>query len=156
MKRTQFYKYFGPTALAVVLATSLFPVPNVAHSHPGTNTVEPQTDHSTSLSPGRPLLKQVHADQALPLLQSALSAFTQANNARGVAAAEDALGDLYMVQGQYKIALDHYQKAYKACDVAAGKDHTPGPRATSATSLPGSTTARPAPQPAGLVPAAFV
>ena len=146
MKRTQFYKYFGPTALAVVLATSLFPVPNVAHSHPGTNTVEPQTDPSTSLSRGRSLLKQGHADQALPLLQSALSAFTQANNARGVAAAEDALGDLYMVQGQYKIALDHYQKAYKAFGIAAGKDQTNAAAASSATSLTGSNTASAATQ----------
>src|SRR5580765_7393995 len=81
-----------------------------------------QTDPQTSLSRGRALLKQGHADQALPLLESALSGFTSANNARGIAAAQDALGDLYMIQGQYKVALEHYQKAYQSFVVASGKD----------------------------------
>jgi CHAT domain-containing protein len=55
-------------------------------------------------------------------LESALTAFTSTNNSRGVAAAQDALGDLYMIQGQYKVALDHYQKAYQSFVVASGKD----------------------------------
>jgi tetratricopeptide (TPR) repeat protein len=74
----------------------------------------PQNDPNTTLSRGRALLKQGHADQALGYLESALNLFTQSNNSRGVAAAQDALGDLYLVQGQYKVGLDHYQKAYEA------------------------------------------
>src|SRR6266850_7153538 len=73
-----------------------------------------QTDPNSALTRGRTLLKQGHADQALGYLETALSLYTQANNPRGVAAAEDGLGDLYLIQGQYKVALDHYQKAYEA------------------------------------------
>ncbi|PYS71432.1 MAG: hypothetical protein DMF73_10720, partial [Acidobacteria bacterium] len=99
----------------------------------------PQTDASASLSRGRALLKQGHADQALPLLESALNSFTQTNNARGIAAAEDALGDLYMIQGQYKVALDHFQNAYKSFVVASGKDQTGASAANNIASRAGST-----------------
>src|SRR5262249_10109172 len=85
-------------------------------------TTEPQNDGSAALSRGRSLLKQGHADQALGQLETALKLFTQANNSRGMAAAEDALGDLYMIQGQDKVALEHYRKAYDAFVVARGKD----------------------------------
>jgi CHAT domain-containing protein len=103
------------------------------------SAVAPQTDASTSLSRGRSLLKQGHADQALPLLQSALSSFTSSNDARGIAAAEDALGDLYLIQGQYKVALEHYQKAYQSFTVAAGKDQTSAAAANNVASRAGST-----------------
>src|SRR5256714_1057479 len=99
----------------------------------------PQTDPSASLSRGRALLKQGHADQALPLLESALNSFTQTNNARGIAAAEDALGDLYMIQGQYKVALDHFQNAYKSFVVASGKDQTGASAANNIAGRAGST-----------------
>src|SRR6266481_8596209 len=101
--------------------------------------VEPQSDPSTSLSRCRALLKQGHADQALPMLESALNSFTQTNNARGIAAAEDALGDLYMIQGQYKVALDHYRSAYQSFVVASGKDQTGASAANSVASRAGST-----------------
>src|SRR5262245_10203055 len=119
-------------------------------SRPVTNSsammvVAPE-DASSALSRGRTLLKQGHADQALPLLQSALTGFTQANNARGMAAAEDALGDLYLVQGQYQVALDHYQKAYKSFGVASGNDRTSAAGANSAAGLTGSNTAEAATQ----------
>lgn len=110
---------------------------------------EPQGDASSSLSRGRSFLKQGHADQALPLLRTALAGFTQANNARGIAAAEDALGDLYMVQGQYPVALEHYQNAYKSFSVASGSDRTNSASANSAASLTGSNTAGAATQAAG-------
>src|SRR5437660_2818219 len=98
-----------------------------------------QTNPSTSLSRGRSLLKQGHADQALPLLESALASFKQTNNARGIAAAEDALGDLYLIQGQYKVALDHYRSAYQSFVVASGKDQTSSAAANSVASRAGST-----------------
>jgi len=98
-----------------------------------------QTDPSTSLSRGRALLKQGHADQALPLLESALAAFTSTNNSRGIAAAQDALGDLYLVQGQYKVALDHFQKAYQSFVVASGKDQPGANVANNVAGRAGST-----------------
>lgn len=101
--------------------------------------VTPQTDPSSSLSRGRALLKQGHADQALPLLESALTAFTSTNNARGIAAAQDALGDLYMIQGQDKVALEHYQKAYQSFVVASGKDQTSANVASNVAGRAGST-----------------
>ena len=140
MKVLQFYKYFVPTALlvAVVVLSSplLFPV----GAHYGSrNEVQPQTDPNSALSRGRTLLKQGHADQALGYLETALNLFTQSNNNRGIAAAQDALGDLYMIQGQYKVALDHYQKAYEAFVAGRGKDQTGQAAANSVAGRAGST-----------------
>jgi len=74
---------------------------------------EPQTDSGQqALTQGRQLLKRGHADQALVQLQKALQLFTSANNAGGLAATHNELGDLYLRQGQYSVALDHYQKAF--------------------------------------------
>src|SRR5438132_6676148 len=101
--------------------------------------VEPQTDPNPALSRGRTLLKQGHADQALGYLETALDLFTQAKNSRGVAAAQDALGDLYLIQGQYKVAVDHYQRAYEAFVAARGKDETSQAAASSVASRAGST-----------------
>src|SRR5258708_26970694 len=101
--------------------------------------IETQYDPNSTLSRGRALLKQGHADQALGYLENALKLFTQSNNRRGIAAAEDALGDLYLIQGQYKVALDHYQKAYEAFSGAHNQEQTTGNAATSAASRAGAT-----------------
>src|SRR6266850_8003213 len=102
--------------------------------------IEPQqTDPGTALNRARTLLKQGHADQALGYLETALNLYTQTNNSRGIAASEDGLGDLYMIQGQYKVALDHYQKAYQAFVVARGKDQTDQAAANTLSSRAGST-----------------
>jgi CHAT domain-containing protein len=85
------------------------------------------------------LLKQGHADQALSYLETALNSYTQANNTRGIAAAQDAFGDLYLIQGQYKVALDHYQKAYEAFVAARGKDQTDAAAVNTVASRAGST-----------------
>jgi CHAT domain-containing protein len=87
------------------------------------------------------LLKQGHADQALGYLETALNLYTQTNNPRGIAASEDGLGDLYMIQGQYKVALDHYQKAYQAFVVGRGQDEKAQAAAGSAANLAGNNTA---------------
>lgn len=72
----------------------------------------PQTDSaSAALHEGRRLLKRGQADQALGKLQTALQLYTNAKNYGGIAAANNELGDLYLRQGQYEVALDHYQKA---------------------------------------------
>jgi len=72
-----------------------------------------------ALRQGRKLLKQGKADQALPLLETALKNFTAANAVRGQAATNDALGDLYSRQGQHRTALGHYQKAHELFQQAA-------------------------------------
>src|SRR5690349_19380863 len=72
-----------------------------------------QTDSAgAALHEGRRLLKRGHADKALIQLRNALNLYTAAKNNSGMAAAHNELGDLYMRQGQYQAALDHYQKAY--------------------------------------------
>src|SRR5262245_22188998 len=142
-----FQRKFLATAILVVLAATIafFSIGNGSV----TVAVSPQSDPSTSLSRGRALLKQGHADQALPLLESALRDFTAAKNERGIAAAEDAFGDLYMVQGQYKVALDHYQKAYQAFAAGRGSDAASQAGANTAAGLTGSSTASAATQTAG-------
>src|SRR5438445_13167609 len=122
MKAIRINKYLLTAALVIVVFFAPLLLTVDAHYSASSSLAEPQTDPSTSLSRGRSLLKQGHADQALPLLQSALSSFTQSKDARGIAAAEYALGDLYLVQGQYKVALDHYKSAYQSFTYAAGID----------------------------------
>jgi CHAT domain-containing protein len=73
----------------------------------------PQTDPGAALREGRRLLKRGKADQALGQLQTALKLYTEAKNNHGIAAASNELGDLYLRQGQYKVALDHYKRAYE-------------------------------------------
>jgi CHAT domain-containing protein/tetratricopeptide (TPR) repeat protein len=75
-----------------------------------------------ALQEGRRLLKRGQADQALGYLETALRLYTAAKSNRGVAAAHNELGDLYLRQGQYKVALDHYQSAYQAFASAHGTD----------------------------------
>ncbi|MBA2734209.1 MAG: tetratricopeptide repeat protein, partial [Acidobacteria bacterium] len=67
-----------------------------------------------ALKQGRVLLKRGKADLALVQLQNALSQFKQSGSPKGVAAANDALGDLYMRQGQYAVAVKYYQDAHSA------------------------------------------
>ncbi|HLL72345.1 MAG TPA: CHAT domain-containing protein [Pyrinomonadaceae bacterium] len=83
---------------------------------------QPQGGAATeALRKGRKLLKQGKADQALPLLQSALKSFTDSGSVRGQAATNDALGDLYARQGQHRTALAHYQKAHEGFQAASNK-----------------------------------
>src|SRR5882762_4083549 len=120
--------------------------PTSAGSVPLTLIEPQQTDPGTALSRARTLLKQGHADQALGYLETALNLYTQTNNARGIAASEDGLGDLYMIQGQYKVALDHYQKAYQAFVAGRGQDEKSQAAAGSAANLAGNSTASAATQ----------
>jgi CHAT domain-containing protein len=98
-----------------------------------------QNDPAAALTRGRTLLRQGHADQALGYFETALNLYTQTNNSRGIAATEDGFGDLYMIQGQYKVALDHYQKAYQAFVVARGQDEKSGTAANTLAGRGGST-----------------
>jgi len=71
-----------------------------------------QTDQGdVALREGRRLLKRGRSDQALIQLRNALNLYTNSKNQSGVAATHNELGDLYLRQGQYTVALDHYQKA---------------------------------------------
>ncbi len=89
---------------------------------PGTGPVAQQVDFITALRQGRALLKRGKADQALPLLETALKLATEANHPREMAAAHDTLGDLYTRQGQYETALTHYQKAREGFQATATQE----------------------------------
>jgi CHAT domain-containing protein/tetratricopeptide (TPR) repeat protein len=80
-----------------------------------------QPGAAESLKQGRALLKRGKADQALQRLQNALNLFKQSGNPKGVAAANDALGDLYLRQGQYAVAVKYYQDAHAAFGEAASR-----------------------------------
>src|ERR1044072_9451758 len=79
------------------------------------NPVTPQQTDSAhdALDEGRKLLKRGHADQALFKLQLALKLYTSASRASGIAKTHNELVDLYLRQGQYTVALDHYKKAFE-------------------------------------------
>src|SRR5687767_3022812 len=97
------------------------------------NTFTPQADSASSaLREGRRLLKSGKADQAMGQLQKALELFTAAKNKRGIAAAHNELGDLYLRQGQNKTALGHYQTAYETLSGAVSEEQQTASVASSA------------------------
>ncbi|HEY0006098.1 MAG TPA: CHAT domain-containing tetratricopeptide repeat protein [Pyrinomonadaceae bacterium] len=84
-------------------------------------TAQQQLQAGEALAQGRKLLKRGKADQALGLFNTALNLFTAAGNDKGVAAAHDGLGDLYVRQGQYDVALAHYRSAHDSFRAAQSK-----------------------------------
>ena len=105
--------------IAFVVSTSLLlglAVAALSHENSGpTNLPVQQADQAgTALQEGRRLLKRGKADQALGQLQTALTLYAAVKNRKGIAAAQNELGDLYLRQGQNKTALDHYKDAYDA------------------------------------------
>jgi len=92
------------TSLSLVAVLLLAPVFSARAQQPD--------QASTALHEGRRLLKRGQADKALIQLKNALNLYTAAKNNSGMAAAHNELGDLYLRQGQYQVALDHYQKAF--------------------------------------------
>jgi CHAT domain-containing protein/tetratricopeptide (TPR) repeat protein len=84
-----------------------------AHSAPLADAFAAQQSDpaGTALREGRRLLKRGQADEALGQLQTALKLYTAARNNHGMAAASNELGDLYLRQGQFNVALDHYKRA---------------------------------------------
>jgi len=115
-------------SLALGLAATAF-------SHEGPGAAVPsvqQTDQAgAALQEGRRLLKRGKADQALGPLQTALKLYTAAKNNHGIAAANNELGDLYLRQGQYNVALDYYKHALEGF-VQGDKKNT---EATAAASM---------------------
>lgn len=107
-RATRFVIYFCCASLLIVSYVVAFKADVVRASAP-----QQADGASTALQQGRRLLKRGKADQALGQLQNALKLFTAANNSRGMAAAHNELGDLYLRQGQYNVALDHYKKAHE-------------------------------------------
>ncbi len=100
-------------SIGVVLSTALLLAPvtsPVSASNP-TAYVQQTDQASAALREGRRLLKRGRADQALIQLRNALNLYTAAKNSSGMAAAHNELGDLYLRQGQYPVALENYQKA---------------------------------------------
>jgi CHAT domain-containing protein/predicted negative regulator of RcsB-dependent stress response len=109
--------------LGAILVITSFRVPSQANTlSESPSPVLQQTDQAgAALQEGRRLLKRGRTDQALIQLQTALNLYTTAKNSRGMAAAQNELGDLYLRQGQYQVAIDHYQKALDGFMEAARK-----------------------------------
>ena len=109
--------------LGAILVITSFRVPSRANTlSESPSPVLQQTDQAgAALQEGRRLLKRGRTDQALIQLQTALNLYTTAKNSRGMAAAQNELGDLYLRQGQYQVAIDHYQKALDGFMEAARK-----------------------------------
>src|SRR6185437_13259785 len=103
--------------------------------------VQQMGNADAALKQGKQLLKRGHADQALGLLENALQLYTAAKNRRGIAAARNELGDLYLRQGQTKAALDHYRQAYEALSSAAAQEKSEANAASSAARMAGSANA---------------
>jgi tetratricopeptide (TPR) repeat protein len=110
--------------MGVVLSTALVLTPlTSAVSASTAATYVQQTDSAgAALREGRRLLKRGRADQALIQLRNALNLYTAAKNNSGMAAVHNELGDLYLRQGQYAVALENYQKALDGFLAVGSKD----------------------------------
>lgn len=106
-----------PGSAFATLNTRTEPATNISLTEPAPQAVQA----AQALKQGRALLKRGKADLALVQLQNALSQFKQGGNTKGIAAANDALGDLYVRQGQYNVAVKFYQDAHAAFREAASK-----------------------------------
>ena len=131
-------------AIGVCLAIALVTTPVAFRALANTPSPNPQqTDSaSTALHEGRRLLKRGQADKALIQLRNALNLYTAAKNKSGIAAAHNEIGDLYLRQGQYQVALENYQKALDGFLI-------PDPKKEAASAAAASAMA-----PAGVAPAA--
>src|SRR6185369_15047708 len=100
-------------SIGAVLCAALLiaPVSLKVSANAATPSLQQTDQASAALHEGRRLLKRGRADQALIQLRNALNLYTAAKNNSGVAAAHNELGDLYLRQGQYPVALENYQKA---------------------------------------------
>jgi len=97
--------------IASLLSLAMLAAPLSVRGHVNTAVMQQTDQAGAALREGRRLLKRGHADQALVQLRTALNLYTTAKNNSGIAAAHNEIGDLYLRQGQYQIALDNYQKA---------------------------------------------
>ncbi len=116
------------------IATTAFAYEVVPTGLP-TVAVQQSDQAGTALQEGRRLLKRGQADQALGQLQTALNLYTAAKNRKGIAAAHNELGDLYLRQGQDKTALEHYENAYQAITGALSQEQKEAAAAGSAARL---------------------
>ncbi len=98
-------------------------------------SVQQPDQASSALREGRRLLKRGKTDQALGQFQTALNLYTAAKNRKGIASVNNELGDLYMRQGQAKIALTHYQTAYETLSGALGEEQKNAAATSSAASM---------------------
>src|SRR5690242_18405844 len=111
-------------SIGAVLCAALLivPVSLGVRANTATSPLQQNDQASAALHEGRRLLKRGRADQALIQLRNALNLYTAAKNGSGVAAAHNELGDLYLRQGQYQVALDNYQKALEGFSAFEKKD----------------------------------
>ena len=102
---------FTKKLIVFILGAAMLSAP-LTFAHANNVAVVQQADQAgPALREGRRLLKRGRADQALIQLRNALNLYTAAKNNSGIAAAHNELGNLYLRQGQYQVALDNYQKA---------------------------------------------
>jgi len=65
---------------------------------------------------GRQFLAKGEYTQAAMALHNALRGFEEQGNEQGVANAADRLGDLCMAREEYRLALEHFQRAQTICE----------------------------------------
>ncbi|HET7113582.1 MAG TPA: CHAT domain-containing tetratricopeptide repeat protein [Pyrinomonadaceae bacterium] len=97
--------------IALLVGVAMLGTPLTLPARANTPVVQQADQAGAALREGRRLLKRGRADQALVQLRNALNLYTSAKNNSGIAATHNELGNLYLRQGQYQIALDNYQKA---------------------------------------------
>jgi CHAT domain-containing protein/tetratricopeptide (TPR) repeat protein len=131
-------KYLSASVIALCLAASVFLAaqPFVSRTNAAAGDSAQQPDQAGSaLQKGRTLLKRGQTAEALGYLQTALNLYTTSKNTRGIGAAHNELGDLYLRQGQHKVALEHFRQAYQALSGAVVQEQQAGAAAGGAARM---------------------
>ncbi|MBA2341808.1 MAG: CHAT domain-containing protein, partial [Pyrinomonadaceae bacterium] len=100
--------------LIILFICASFSTPTTRFNSASAAPAETNAEARATLAQGKTFLRQNRADQALALIENALSLFERTADKSGAGAAHDAIGDIYLRYGQYGVALEHYQSALEA------------------------------------------
>lgn len=93
------------------------PLPSVAPQGAGPKEDPALTDPAKAdYKAGREFLAKGEYAQAAMALHNALRGFEEQGNEQGVANAADRLGDVCMAREEYRLALEHFQRAKDICE----------------------------------------
>src|SRR6267378_2386217 len=90
------------------------PTPTATPTATPTGTSSGQGSARDKLEQGRNLLAHFNFYAALAPLSEALKSYKSTGDVNGIGVTSDALGDLYLQEGQYEVALGYFQSARQA------------------------------------------
>lgn len=92
------------------------PIESLGGQQPGQKPEPELTQAQADYKQGRELFAKGEYGQAGMAYHNALRSFEEEGNEQGVANCSDRLGDVCVAREEYRMALDHFQRAYDICE----------------------------------------